>query len=59
MEREGSCQAPAQPPFGTKVLGGLPGGHQDALKSLAGLRDTEGHIMRGSIYVKYPEQANS
>ena len=58
MAREGSCQAPAQPPFGIKVLGGLPGGHQDASK-VAGLRDTEGHIMRGSIYVKYLEQANS
>ena len=28
-------------------------------RKVAGLRDTEGHIMRGSIYVKYPEQANS
>lgn len=54
----GSCQAPAQPPLGTKFSVGFLGVTRVPQK-VAGLRDTEGHIMRGSIYVKYLEQANS
>lgn len=50
----GTCTAT----IGHQVLGGLPGESMVPQK-VAGLRDTEGHIMRGSIYVKYLEQANS
>lgn len=49
---ECSCQAPAQPPLGTKFSVGFLGVTRVPQK-VAGLRDTEGHIMRGSIYVKY------
>lgn len=61
MEREGSCEASAGPSFGTIVLGGPPwggGGRQDT-SEVAGLKDTEGHTVYGSMYVKYPEWGNS